>query len=135
MGHTGTEGESDGALVQRVLAGDVEAYAGLVARYRDRLGRYALHRLGNQADAEDALQETLVRAYRALERCAGPARAGGHGERDRAGAGGRGAPGRPPGVGRGDPVGTGPPDARTAGGVSAQARGGPELRGNGGHDR
>ena len=76
MGHTGTEGESDGALVQRVLAGDVEAYAGLVARYRDRLGRYALHRLGNQADAEDALQETLVRAYRALERCAAPERFG-----------------------------------------------------------
>jgi RNA polymerase sigma-70 factor (ECF subfamily) len=63
-------------LVRRVLAGDVEAYAGLVARYRDRLGRYAVHLLGNVADAEDALQETFVRAYRGLERCATPERFG-----------------------------------------------------------
>ncbi len=72
MGHTDTGGESDAALVRRVLDGDVETYAGLVARYRDRLGRYALHRLGNRADAEDVVQETFVRAYRGLERCAAP---------------------------------------------------------------
>src|SRR3970282_2012569 len=76
MGHAATEGQSDAALVRRVLGGDVEGYAGLVARYRDRLGRYALHRLGNQADAEDAVQETFVRAYRALERCSAPERFG-----------------------------------------------------------
>src|SRR3972149_8800377 len=76
MGHTDTEGQSDAALVRRVLGGDVEGYAGLVARYRDRLGRYALHRLGNRADAEDAVQETFVRAYRALERCTAPERFG-----------------------------------------------------------
>jgi RNA polymerase sigma-70 factor (ECF subfamily) len=76
MGHTVTEGQSDAVLVRRVLDGDVEAYAGLVTRYRDRLGRYALHRLGNQADAEDAVQETFVRAYRALEGCATPERFG-----------------------------------------------------------
>ena len=70
------EDESDAALVRRVLAGETDAYAGLVARYRDRLGRYALHSLGNRADAEDAVQETLVRAYRALERCAAPERFG-----------------------------------------------------------
>ena len=68
--------QSDAALVRRVLAGEADAYAGLVARYRDRLGRYALHSLGNQADAEDAVQETFVRAYRALERCAQPERFG-----------------------------------------------------------
>jgi RNA polymerase sigma-70 factor (ECF subfamily) len=76
MGPTRVEGESDAALVRRVLAGDPEAYGGLVARYRDRLGRYALHSLGNRADAEDAVQETFVRAYRALERCAQPERFG-----------------------------------------------------------
>ena len=38
----GVRGESDGALVRRVLEGDKRAYADLVARYRDRLGRYAL---------------------------------------------------------------------------------------------
>ncbi|MBI3983372.1 MAG: RNA polymerase sigma factor [Gemmatimonadetes bacterium] len=75
-GHISWEHESDAALVRRVLAGDVEAYAGLVARYRDRLGRYAVHLLGNTADAEDALQETFVRAYRGLAGCATPERFG-----------------------------------------------------------
>src|SRR5213078_472700 len=45
-------GTSDAALVRRVQAGDTGAYADLVARYRDRLGRYALHMLGNREDAE-----------------------------------------------------------------------------------
>lgn len=76
MGHTIWAGDSDAALVRQVLAGDVEAYAGLVARYRDRLGRYAVHLLGNPADAEDAVQEALVRAYRGLEGCDAPERFG-----------------------------------------------------------
>ena len=65
----GVKGESDGALVRRVLEGDTGAYAGLVARYRDRLGRYAMRMLGNEADAEEALQDTFVRGYRSLARC------------------------------------------------------------------
>ncbi len=62
-------GESDGLLQSRVLAGEREVYARLVDRHRDRLGRYALRMLGNRADAEDALQDTFVRAYRSLARC------------------------------------------------------------------
>jgi RNA polymerase sigma-70 factor (ECF subfamily) len=69
VGIEGVTGESDATLVGRVLAGDAGAYAGLVARYRDRLGRYAMRMLGNSADAEDALQETFVRGYRSLARC------------------------------------------------------------------
>ena len=69
-------GESDAILVGRVLTGDTEAYAGLVARYRDRLGRYAMRMLGNHADAEDALQETFVRGYKHLARCTSPDRFG-----------------------------------------------------------
>lgn len=76
MGHTVREHESDGALVRRVLAGEVEAYADLVARYRDRLGRYAMHLLGNSADAEEALQDAFVRAYRGLDGCTAPERFG-----------------------------------------------------------
>jgi RNA polymerase sigma-70 factor (ECF subfamily) len=76
MGHTSWSGESDAALVRRVLEGEVEAYAGLVTRYQGRLGRYAAHLLGNVADAEDAVQDTLVRAYRGLERCNSPDRFG-----------------------------------------------------------
>ena len=58
----------DAADVQRVLAGDVEAYAALVDRYYDRCARFAIRMLGNRADAEDALQATFLRAYRALNR-------------------------------------------------------------------
>lgn len=58
----------DAADVQRVLAGDVDAYAALVDRYYDRCARFAVRMLGNRDDAEDALQVTFVRAYRALDR-------------------------------------------------------------------
>jgi RNA polymerase sigma-70 factor (ECF subfamily) len=58
----------DAADVQRVLAGDVDAYAALVDRYYDRCARFAIRMLGNRDDAEDALQATFLRAYRALGR-------------------------------------------------------------------
>lgn len=67
---------SDGDLVRRVLAGEVEAYRHLVARYRVRYARYATHMIGNPEDAEEALQDALVRAYRALPRCENPDRFG-----------------------------------------------------------
>jgi RNA polymerase sigma-70 factor, ECF subfamily len=60
---------SDEELVRRVTAGETQAYAELVARYRDQLGRYAVRMLGSEADAEDALQDTFVRGYRSLARC------------------------------------------------------------------
>ena len=69
-------GTSDVEAVRRVLGGDTEAYATLVARYRDRLARYAVHMLGNREDAEEALQDAFVRAYRSLERCDDAARFG-----------------------------------------------------------
>src|SRR3989442_7495077 len=69
-------GTSDAALVRRVQAVDTGAYADLVARYRDRLGRYALHMLGNREDAEEVLQDSFVRAYRSLTRCDDPERFG-----------------------------------------------------------
>ncbi|MFN2572218.1 MAG: RNA polymerase sigma factor [Gemmatimonadales bacterium] len=68
--------ESDTELVRRVRAGDIGAYGALVARYRDRLGRYATHMLGDREDAEEALQDSFVRAYRSLPRCDDPARFG-----------------------------------------------------------
>lgn len=68
--------DSDDVIVARVLRGDVDAYALLVARYRDRYARYALHMLGNREDAEEALQDAFVRAYRSLARCEDPERFG-----------------------------------------------------------
>lgn len=68
------EGSSDAVIVERVLRGDVEAFAVLVARYRDRYTRYAFHMLGNREDAEEALQDAFTRAYRSLARCEDPER-------------------------------------------------------------
>src|ERR687884_278451 len=67
---------SDAELVQRVRQGDRDAYAPLMVRYRLRFGRYAFHLLGNESDAEEALQEAFFRAYRSLDRCREPQRFG-----------------------------------------------------------
>lgn len=60
---------TDADIVRRVRGGDTAAFSVLVARYRDRLGRYAVHMLGDREDAEEALQDAFVRAYRSLARC------------------------------------------------------------------
>ncbi|NGZ74915.1 RNA polymerase sigma factor [Saccharibacillus alkalitolerans] len=56
----------DRTLVGAVLAGDKQAYAGLVDRYKNKL--YGLFRkMGlSEADAQDLTQETLFKAYRKL---------------------------------------------------------------------
>jgi RNA polymerase sigma-70 factor (ECF subfamily) len=59
---------TDEELVRRTLAGDPGAYARLVDRHYDRCARYAYRMLGTREDAEDAVQETFLRAYRALAR-------------------------------------------------------------------
>ena len=56
----------DGEVIARVLAGDVEAFALLVDRHHERMARSAFHLLGSEADAEEAVQDAFVRAYRAL---------------------------------------------------------------------
>jgi RNA polymerase sigma-70 factor (ECF subfamily) len=65
------------ATVARVLGGDTEAYAQLVARHRDRLLRYAMRMLCDADEADDVTQETFVRAYRSLGTCDDPSRFGG----------------------------------------------------------
>ncbi|HEX6106936.1 MAG TPA: RNA polymerase sigma factor [Gemmatimonadales bacterium] len=68
--------DSDAALVARTLDGDLTAYAALMARYRDGFGRYAYHMLGNHEDAQEAMQDSFIRAYRALKDCREPDRFG-----------------------------------------------------------
>ena len=67
---------TDAAIVARIMGGDVDAYALLVTRYRPRLSRYALRMLGNREDAQEALQDAFIRAYRAIGRCDDPERFG-----------------------------------------------------------
>jgi RNA polymerase sigma-70 factor (ECF subfamily) len=61
--------EPDAAFVRRVVAGDVDAFAILVQRYRPRCGRFAAQMMGSVEDAEEVVQESFVRAFRALRSC------------------------------------------------------------------
>ena len=57
---------SDEQLVEQSLAGSELAFSELVERYQERLLRYLRTRSGNRADAEDAVQDTFISAYRYL---------------------------------------------------------------------
>jgi RNA polymerase sigma-70 factor (ECF subfamily) len=57
---------TDAALVRQVLEGDRRAFTILVDRHAPTCLRFATRMLGNREDAEDAVQESLIRAYRAL---------------------------------------------------------------------
>lgn len=57
---------SDRELVLGARAGDLAAFALLIGRHRDRFLRYAWSLLGNREDAEEAVQDALVRVHRAL---------------------------------------------------------------------
>lgn len=59
---------SDAELVERVRGGDVESYRFLVDRHYPDCLRYAARMLGNDADAEEAVQDSFERAYRFLNR-------------------------------------------------------------------
>jgi RNA polymerase sigma-70 factor (ECF subfamily) len=58
---------NDQAAIQAVLSGDKEAYGALVVRHSGKLFRVAFRITGNEADAEDVVQEALLRGYRKLE--------------------------------------------------------------------
>jgi RNA polymerase sigma-70 factor (ECF subfamily) len=54
--------------VERARSGDAEAFRPLVERYGQQLFRVAWRILGDEGAAEDAVQETFLRAYRSLSR-------------------------------------------------------------------
>lgn len=60
------------AAIARILAGDTDSYAQLVAHHRPRCVRYARRMLGDADEAEDAAQEAFVRAFRYLDKCEDP---------------------------------------------------------------
>ncbi len=58
--------KTDEELVAAALEGSAPAFAALVERYQQRLLRFLLIRCATRADAEDALQDTFLNAYRYL---------------------------------------------------------------------
>src|SRR5271166_3021036 len=61
-------GKNDHAAIRAVLSGDKEAYGALVARHSQSLFRVAFRITGNEADADDVVQEAFLRGYRKLEK-------------------------------------------------------------------
>jgi len=60
-------GKNDFAVIRAILAGDKEAYGALVERHSHSLFRVAFRITGNEADAEDVVQEAFLRGYQKLE--------------------------------------------------------------------
>ena len=60
------EREADQRLVERVQAGDPLAFDALAAKYQRKLNRLLSRYIRDHAEVEDVVQETFLKAYRAL---------------------------------------------------------------------
>jgi len=65
--------DADAEIVRRIVAGDLAAFELLMRRHNRRLYRLARPTLRNDADAEDALQDAYLKAFRALAQFRGEA--------------------------------------------------------------
>src|SRR5262249_867402 len=62
------DGSEAAAALARARQGDSEAFRARVERHSRRVFRLAFRMTGNEQDAEDVVQESLLRAYRQLGR-------------------------------------------------------------------
>lgn len=69
--HPAPDTTDDASVVRRVLAGDSMAFALLMRRFNGRLYRLARAIVSDDAEAEDALQEAYLNAYRCLRQFRG----------------------------------------------------------------
>lgn len=58
--------DEDFLIVQRVQAGDKRAFNLLVSKYHRRVGRLLTRMVKNQEDIEEVVQESFIKAYRAI---------------------------------------------------------------------
>lgn len=65
---------TDQHLIERVLAGETEAYSALVRRWERHIYGLTLRMLGHSEDARDATQETFISAYTNLKNFRGDAK-------------------------------------------------------------
>ena len=59
--------KEEGAIIQRVLAGEAEAFETLVLANQRKVYHLCLRMTGNQEDAEDLAQEAFLKAFQNLE--------------------------------------------------------------------
>jgi RNA polymerase sigma-70 factor (ECF subfamily) len=60
-------GRNDHDTIRAVLSGEKDAYGALVVRHSQTLFRVAYRITGNEADADDVVQEAFLSGYRKLE--------------------------------------------------------------------
>jgi len=61
-----SEKTDDLQILKRFNNGDISVFEELVLKYRDRIYSLCRHMLGNAHDAEDAAQDTFLKAYQKL---------------------------------------------------------------------
>jgi RNA polymerase sigma-70 factor, ECF subfamily len=76
MGHGPTLKDED-AVLEAARSGDPEAFEQLIAKHRPSLHAHSYRMLGSVHDADDALQEALIRAWRGIPRFEGRTSVGG----------------------------------------------------------
>ncbi len=60
--------QNDLQTVDLARGGSMEAFCEMYDRYKDQLYRYAFYKLGNREDAEDAVQDCVLDAWRQIGR-------------------------------------------------------------------
>lgn len=66
--------ESDQDYINLVLAGNANAFANLVDRYKEMVFTLCLRMLRNREEAEEAAQDTFIKTFKSLERYKGDAK-------------------------------------------------------------
>ena len=59
--------------IQRIKAGDMRAFNGIVSKYQSKLLTIILKIVGNREDAEDITQEAFIKVFQSLEQFKGDA--------------------------------------------------------------
>ncbi len=65
------EADEDLAIVQKVQAGDVDAFDALILKYRERVYSVIYNLTSNREDASDLAQETFIKAFQSIKRFKG----------------------------------------------------------------
>src|SRR5580658_944343 len=60
--------QSDAAAIAQIRDGDADAFRVLVERHSRSVFRLAFRMTGNEQDAEDVVQESMLRAYKQLSK-------------------------------------------------------------------
>ncbi len=59
--------ENESQLIERVCSGDLDAFEGIVERYKKKVYYIAYDIVGDHHEAEDVSQEVFIKMYRALD--------------------------------------------------------------------